>query len=134
MEPALHVGSIVIVKPVKPEQIKVGDPITFEMNNQSGVVATHRVIEIDSEKKEFITKGDANEVKDISPISFDRLIGKCVLSIPLLGYLSLFMQNASGRYIVLTAFVALLLLMLLPELFRQNSKQSKSINCNNSIE
>lgn len=55
MEPYYHVGSIVFVdKHVTPEEIQVGDPITFHLEN--GAVATHRVIEIDEEAREFTTK------------------------------------------------------------------------------
>ena len=75
MEPYYHVGSLVIVdKHVSPEEISVGDPITFRMN--SGAVATHRVVSIDEEAREFTTKGDANEVQDMAPVPFDNMIGK----------------------------------------------------------
>ena len=47
MEPYYHVGSVVFVdKSVTPEEVKVGDPITFTKTDT--LVATHRVIDIDS--------------------------------------------------------------------------------------
>ena len=45
MEPAFHVGSLIYVKNVSPEEIQVGDPITFVLNEDL-VVATHRVVEV----------------------------------------------------------------------------------------
>ena len=49
MEPAFHVGSLIYVKSVDPEDIKVGDAITFRLSGED-TAATHRVIEIDREK------------------------------------------------------------------------------------
>ena len=74
MEPYYHVGSVVIVdKHVEPEEVQIGDPITFHLGN--GSVATHRVIDIDPEARTFSTKGDANEDPDMAPVSFDNLVG-----------------------------------------------------------
>lgn len=43
MEPAYHVGDLIYVEKVAPEEIKVGDPITFVLNDDL-VAATHRVV------------------------------------------------------------------------------------------
>ena len=60
MEPCYHVGSIVVVDThISPEQIEVGTPITFRKGDNA--IATHRVTAVDTEAKEFRTKGDANE-------------------------------------------------------------------------
>lgn len=62
MEPTYHVGSIIYVKSVDPSEIKIGDPITFVMNEQL-TVATHRVVRIDAENSAFYTKtGDDTPV------------------------------------------------------------------------
>ncbi len=45
MEPAYHVGSLIYVKPVDPANVKVGDAITFVVNEDL-LVATHRVVDI----------------------------------------------------------------------------------------
>ena len=94
MEPTFPVGSVVYVKPAEPSEIQVQDAITFKIGND--VVATHRVIEIDEEGQAFVTKGDANKDKDLSPIKFDRLIGKAVFCIPYLGSFSQFIQSQNG--------------------------------------
>ncbi|MBR5981218.1 MAG: signal peptidase I, partial [Firmicutes bacterium] len=66
MEPTYHVGSLIYVKNVDPQEIKVGDPITFVLD-ESLAVATHRVVEIhtgDDGMLRFKTKGDANDTPD----------------------------------------------------------------------
>ena len=92
MEPTYHVGSIIYVKPVDPSELKVGDPITFVMNEQL-TVATHRVVRIDAENSAFYTKGDANEDPDASPVHFNNLLGKPVFTIPYLGYVSSYVPS-----------------------------------------
>ena len=48
MEPTYSVGDLLYVKDVDPDGIKVGDVITFVLNEDL-VVATHRVVEADYE-------------------------------------------------------------------------------------
>lgn len=45
MEPAYHVGSLIYVKDIAPENISVGTPITFVVNEDL-LIATHRVVDI----------------------------------------------------------------------------------------
>ena len=47
MRPTYMEGDLLYVKKTAPEDVKVGDPITFVLNEDL-VVATHRVIRIDA--------------------------------------------------------------------------------------
>ena len=69
MEPEIPVGSLVLVKPASPSDIEVNDVIAFTSDKDGGAVITHRVIEIDKDGASFITKGDANEQKDMNPVA-----------------------------------------------------------------
>ena len=128
MEPHYHVGSVVIVdKDAAPEEIQVGDPITFRLSN--GAVATHRVTAVDTENREFRTKGDANEVEDMAPVSFDNMIGKAGISIPMIGYLPLYMKTIKGMVAIGAYVIIFILLQLIPEILkpeepRKEEKQS----------
>lgn len=53
MEPTYHVGSLIYVKDVAPEDIVVGTPITFVVNEDL-LLATHRVVGIDKRTTRFI--------------------------------------------------------------------------------
>ena len=46
MEPTYHVGSLIYVKKVDPAEVRVGDPITFVVNDDL-LVATHRVVDVE---------------------------------------------------------------------------------------
>lgn len=118
MEPTYHTGSLIYVKSVEPQDVHVGDPITFVLNEDL-VVATHRVIEVDAENERFYTKGDANESADGSPVHFNNLIGVPVFTIPLLGYVANFVTNPPGMYIALAGVAVLLLLTFVPDLIKK---------------
>ena len=118
MEPTYHTGSLIYVKSVEPQDVHVGDPITFVLNEDL-VVATHRVIEIDAENERFYTKGDANESADGSPVHFNNLIGVPVFTMPLLGYVANFVTNPPGMYIALAGVAVLLLLTFVPDLIKK---------------
>lgn len=125
MEPTYHVGSLIYVQKVAPEEIKVNDPITFVMNEDL-VVATHRVIRIDSENQRFYTQGDANDTEDGGFVHFKNLIGKPVFSIPYLGYVSNYLSSPPGIYVGIGVAVILVILMFIPNLFQKQKKEEKS--------
>lgn len=79
MEPTYHTGSLIYVKPCAPEDVQVGDAITFVLNEDLDVV-THRVISIDAENEHFYTQGDANDAPDGAPVYFKNLIGRPVFT------------------------------------------------------
>src|SRR5688500_13738077 len=44
MEPTIPVGSIVVLQPVAPAQLQVGDVVTFARTAEPGVQVTHRIV------------------------------------------------------------------------------------------
>lgn len=127
MEPTYSVGDLLYVKTVDPDSVKVGDPITFVLNEDL-VVATHRVVKVDRENRQFTTKGDANETEDAMPVHFNNLVGVPVFAIPLLGYVSAYIQNPPGMYVAIALGAALLLAVFLPDLFtkkEENKEETK---------
>lgn len=121
MAPEYMVGDLLYVKKTDVNSIQVGDPITFVLNEDL-VVATHRVVRIDAENKYFYTKGDANETEDASPVHFNNVIGVPQFKIPKLGYVSDYIQNPPGMYIVIAAGVVLVLAVFLPDLMGGKKK------------
>lgn len=123
MEPEYSVGDLLYVKAVDPNSIQVGDDITFILNEDL-VVATHRVVRVDAENQHFYTKGLANETEDSSPVHFNNVIGVPQFSIPLLGYVSDFIQNPPGMYITLGVSIVLILLVFLPDMIGKKKRPS----------
>ena len=124
MEPTYSVGDLLYVKTVDPDSVKVGDPITFVLNEDL-VVATHRVVAVDRENRQFVTKGDANETEDANPVHFNNLVGVPVFAIPLLGYVSAYIQNPPGMYVAIALGVALLAVVFLPDLLSKKKEKEE---------
>lgn len=93
MEPAIPVGSVIYVRAVEPEDVQVDEVIAFR---SSGAVVAHRVMANRTSLGEFVTKGDANNVEDL-PIPHDALIGKVVMSVPVLGMFMAQYASAVGK-------------------------------------
>lgn len=86
----IYAGDAILIKKVKsPNEINVGDVITFFKDYDESSV-THRVISkklIDG-KYEFQTRGDANNSQDNWVVYEDNIAGKYILRIPKCGYIS----------------------------------------------
>ena len=124
MEPAYHVGSLIYVKACDPADVKVGDPITFVLDEDLNV-ATHRVIEIDAENQHFYTKGDANNAPDGAPVYFKNLIGRPVFTIPYLGYFSNWITTPPGMYVAIAAAGVFIILLFLPDVLKKADEADK---------
>lgn len=125
MQPKYMVGDLLYVKEVDPYSIKKGDDITFILNEDL-VVATHRVIRVDTANQRFYTKGIANEIEDSEPIHFNNVIGVPQFHIPKLGYVSDFVQNPPGMYITIGVGIILILIVFLPDILGKKKKQENA--------
>ena len=96
MEPALRTGSVVIVHPVDLSTIQQGDIVMFSSLDKKSLT-THRVVKIEPETGlGFITKGDANNNPDITPVLPDQVVGIVAFNIPYLGLLTGFIKTPLG--------------------------------------
>ena len=97
MEPAIPVGSMVYSAQTDPSTLEAGDIIVFYSNEAGDTPVTHRVVENHIADGEVITKGDANAQNDLSPITYDNILGKLVLHIPMLGYMAAPLGTMMGK-------------------------------------
>lgn len=118
MEPQYPLDSIVYVADADAEEIGAGEVITYYLGSDTTYVMTHRVIKIDKEKQEFVTKGDANMAEDIEPVAFSRLVGKVVFKIPFLG-------KAAGLFKSKQKLAAIFVIIFLVWLAADRLKKSK---------
>lgn len=109
MEPAMPVGSAIYVKRCDPQALRQGEIITYRLSEATGLVQTHRVVESDTQAKQLITKGDANALPDVDPVSYERVVGKVVVCIPVLGTVSEMLHSGPG----VTACVAIFALAII---------------------
>jgi len=81
-------GSLAVSAAVTPEEVVVGDIITFVPSWDPEVTVSHRVIEVvtgDGGQPAFRTQGDANENPDNWVMPAENVTGKVVFHVPYLG-------------------------------------------------
>lgn len=123
MEPGIPVGSVVFVKETDVNSIEAGDIITYRLSGETMV--THRVVTVDQENQQFITKGDANETEDANPVAFSDVVGKEWFHVPLLGYLSIYIKTPLGIVAVCGVLIVLILLNFLPGVLGSEEKKEE---------
>lgn len=109
MSPVIQAGDLIIVKTIKPEEVKVGDVITYNVDKK--ILVTHRVVEILNDNKEirFRTKGDANRVVDEKLVSGRQIVGSLAYKIPYGGHAAKLAASPQG-FVLLVVIPAFLLI------------------------
>jgi len=123
MEPEFYSGDVVIVKEASPDTLNNSDIIAFRSGES---VITHRIVEIkdlEAGKKQFITKGDNNNVEDSITVTSEMLEGKYLMRIAKIGNFAMFLQTPVGMIV----FVALpLILFVLYDVLRRTLSGKKA--------
>ena len=94
MKPEINVGDMIITGPVGGSlngQVNPGVVVTYERGEE---LVTHRVLSVSGDR--LVTKGDAVEDTDASPVTLSSVSGVYLFKIPQAGYLSDFMQTKVG--------------------------------------
>ena len=108
MQRAIPQGSLIIVKSVDAEEIKVGDDITFKRSDNETV--THRVVNIlenyDESGRGFQTKGVENAAPDDEITSAGNVIGVVKTSVPELGFTLSYLQDNTGTVLLILGGLA----------------------------
>jgi len=121
MEPAIPVGGIVVIKPVNPDTLKVGEIICFKIESESSTTVTHRIFNITDEG--FITKGDANEDPDQWIVKKENVIGKVIAVIPYIGYLGYFVRTPIGFILLILIPATLIILMEIRNIIKETKRK-----------
>lgn len=129
MSPTFKTGSLLVIKHVDIQSIEVGDIITFRKKNDS-LSTTHRVVEIieENNKRQFITRGDANNVNDPVPVEENYVLGKVTLSIPLLGFVMGFIRTKQGILLVIIIPAFILMITQIIELLKYKKKYKSALS------
>lgn len=112
MEPSYPPGTLIIVRPIEPADIRIGDAITYQIESGKPAVVTHRVISIGQSGNgdlSFITQGDNNGAPDEAAVRPVQIKGKVWYSIPWIGYLNNLVNGENRVWIVPTIAIGLFL-------------------------
>jgi signal peptidase len=103
MQPTIPVGALAVSLPEK--DYHVGDIITFKPLNAKtkNETVTHRIVKAENHNGEvlFTTKGDANSVADLKPITKKQILGRELFNIALIGYLFGYLRSLPGLFLVI---------------------------------
>lgn len=117
MEPTLEVGDVILVKECEPQDLQIGDIVTFQGEGiYEGKIITHRVIKATYEENGqlyFDTKGDANKNDD--PVNkAESLYGRMETTIPWLNFLYDFFLTPWG----LLAIIGIIILAFIDDIIK----------------
>lgn len=127
MTPTYQVGGVIYVSETDPEDIQIGDAVTFSMGTDTESVMTHRVVDITDGY--FLTKGDANNAVDAEPVSYDRVIGKVRYYIPKAAKVAEFVNSKMGVCVLFMVFASAFILWIIADMLVP-SKKKKHKPCN----
>ena len=120
---------ILDTKVKKPEDIKVGDIITFVSTSSisKGLTITHRVVAIVETENglEYKTQGDNNLTPDSTTVQFKNVLGKVAFRIPQLGRVQSFLSSSYGWLIVVVIPALLIIISDIIKIFRLNGAKKK---------
>lgn len=117
MEPGIHTGSIVALKPGGDmNRFKKGDVITFR--NEENLLITHRVVEATMNNATgeamYRTKGDNNDAPDMNPTSSTNVVAEYTgVTVPYVGYAMNFAVSKAGSVMLMIVPGLMLLLYAL---------------------
>lgn len=103
MEPSIHVDDYILVKKIDPDDLEVGDVITFLSDDPEikDMPNSHRITSINDDGT-FTVKGDANPSEDVYKVRRDRIVGKYVKKLWLFRFIGSF---ASTKKLLMICFI-----------------------------
>lgn len=124
MEPAIHVGSLIISTAVDPKTLEVGDVVTYTRPGDQESI-THRIVQVkgSAQGRTFITQGDANGAPDTGEVHFDHFAGKVQASVPYVGYAFMFIGSQQMRFLFIVIPGILLLGSWLWDIWKPEAKE-----------
>ena len=130
MEDTIPAGTYILIQKTDASEIKKGDIICFYSDDPAikGYPNTHTVVEdpIYGENGiEFVTKGDANLLKDEETAKGDKLIGRYVTNLPLLTKFAQSLRGNGVYFFMIILGVLCTGFMIGPLFFRSQSDENE---------
>jgi signal peptidase len=109
MDPAIPLGSALIVTPVGAAGLRAGDVVTVQVGPDTAVF-THRITRVipRTDGIWLQTQGDANATPDPSPIPATAVIGRATFWIPVVGNLFSELASPLGMALIVSSALSLL--------------------------
>ncbi|MEM2440616.1 MAG: signal peptidase I, partial [Candidatus Bathyarchaeia archaeon] len=135
MFPTLNIGDLIIVQKIDPAQINAdlngltGDILVYRKPIYGGgeELVVHRAVKVEnrSDGIYITTRSDKYGTND-TPWHSSRLVGKVIARIPFIGHLPLLFHSQENIYILLLAFLVILIILIMPLDFGGETKSTKN--------
>lgn len=127
MESEIPKGSLVITKSVKPDELVIGDDITYMSGPTSTI--THRIIGItekylDTNERAFETKGIMNAEPDKKPVPAVNVVGKVVFHSEAFGKVAKFASD-NWPFLLFVLIIVIALFTILKKVFKEDGSDRK---------
>ncbi|HEX2895925.1 MAG TPA: signal peptidase I [Marmoricola sp.] len=129
MTPGIPVGSVVVVRPIDPADLHVGDVATYQAVPGKPVFVTHRVVGIDHAdgRTTYTFKGDANRGPDTSPVVPGQIRGRMWFHVPYLGTVRTDLKSRALQVLILTIVLGGYAISQLAAGFRERRKEIEHV-------
>jgi signal peptidase len=98
MRPVMPPGTVVVVRPVDADEIRVGDVVTYQAASGEPMLVTHRVTEVTRStegRASFTLQGDNNDAPD-EPVRPEQVTGRMIYAVPYVGWVMNGLNSGEG--------------------------------------
>jgi signal peptidase len=122
MHQVFKAGDSVVTVPVGflGKSVQVGTIVTYKLE---GKTVTHRIVQVNSDT--VITKGDANDDPDATPVPMSDVAGIYLFKIPNGGYFSVFLHTRIGWLTTLIIPASLLVALIIRDILKETFRVSE---------
>ena len=133
MVPDYNIDDVLAIKDVNPDELKVGDDITYLGNKQdvNGRIVTHRIISIEEKngKKEYVTKGINNSVEDPT-IEANQIYGKVIGKVPIITEINHIVKNQYGFFFLIFLPLVIVVFLEIADTITEMKRDKKDVEDN----
>ena len=95
MAPNIRKGDGVLLQSVKATDLKLGDVVSYRSPVDQSVIITHRIIEVEPNWGQVVTKGD-NAPRNDKPVPMSAIVGRVRMRAAYLGFALDFLRSPAG--------------------------------------
>lgn len=133
MVPDYNIDDVLAIKDVNPDELQVGDDITYLGNKQdvNGRIVTHRIISIEEKngKKEYVTKGINNSVEDPT-IEANQIYGKVIGKVPIITEINHIVKNQYGFFFLIFLPLVIVVFLEIADTITEMKRDKKDVEDN----
>ncbi|WP_209559687.1 signal peptidase I [Frigoribacterium sp. PvP032] len=110
MEPRIHPGDVVVARPVPASSIHRGQVLLFQDPDRADHLRLHRYDD-NGQGTQIVTKGDANQAADSTPIDRSAVVGVGYLRVPYIGTPFVWAAGHQRGHLLVTGSALMLLVL-----------------------